>query len=205
MKRINILAALACALLVVVLASCGGLQTNNLQSITLSAKLVNGVPPSGQSGFVNLVGNGGTIQLQAMGNYSNGKTHDLTTVATYNVTVDPAHNVDAFGNVLVPACKSGTCPNPGTPPPYASGTVEFSPSGMITAVEPATCTWIDIAPLVNGVPQPPAWFYSGDYVVTVTFQGITSQPVFVPVASSGGNQMYNGQLNNPTGACGPTS
>jgi len=28
--------------------------------------------------------------------------------------------------------------------------------------------------------------------------------VYIPVASSGGNQVYNGQLNNPTGACGPT-
>jgi len=201
-KRINILVALACALLVLVLAGCGGIS-NNLQTITLSAKLINGVPPTGQSGFFSLQGNGGTIQLQATGNYSSGKTHDLTTVATYNVMVDPQHNVDAFGNTLLPPCKPGACPSPATPP-YTSGTVQFNASGLITAVEPATCTWVDIAPLLNGVPQPPAWFYSGDYVVTVTFQGITSQPVYIPVASSGGNQVYNGQLNNPTGACGPT-
>ena len=203
MKRTNILAALACALLVLVLVGCGGM-TNNLQSITLGAKLINGKPPTGQAGFFSLMGNGGTIQLQATGNYSSGKTHDLTTVVTYNVMVDPQHNVDAFGSTLLPPCKPGACPSPATPP-YTSGTVEYSSSGMITAVEPATCTWVDIAPLLNGVPQPPAWFYSGDYVVTATFQGMTSQPVYIPVASSGGNQVYNGQLNNPTGACGPTS
>jgi len=57
----------------------------------------------------------------------------------------------------------------------------------------------------DGNPQPPAWFYSGDYVVTATFGGITSQPFYIPVASSAGNQYYNGQENNPNGLCGPSS
>jgi hypothetical protein len=202
-KRTTILAALACALLALSFAGCAG--SNNLQSITLSAKYINGVPQTSQSGFITLEGNGGTIQLQATGEYSSTKTKDLTNLVTYSVSVDPANNTDAFGNILVPPCTPGKCPNPGQAPPYASGTVQFSPTGLITAVEPATCTWVDIAPLgANGTVPTPAWFYSGDYVVTATFGGVTSQPVFVPIASSAGNQFYNGQENNPTGACGPT-
>jgi hypothetical protein len=202
-KRTNTFAALFCVLLALSLASCGG--SNNLQSITLSAKYVNGVPPTGQSGFVTLEGNGGTIQLQAMGEYSSTKTKDLSNEVTYTAVVDPQNNVDAFGNILLPPCKVGTCPNPGQAPPYTTGTLQYSPTGLVTAVEPATCTWVDIAPLgANGTVPTPAWFYSGDYVVTATFGGISSQPVFIPVASSAGSQFYNGQENNPSGACGPT-
>ena len=209
MKRKQILTALACALLAVASVGCGG--SNHLQSIQLSAKLINGATPTTQSGFTTLEGNGGTIQLQAMGAYSDTKTKDLTTVVTYKVEVDPVNNTDAFGNVLLPPCVTGSCPSPASPP-YGNGTVEYSPTGLITAVEPATCTWIDIAPVVTvGTAPPPAWFYSGDYVVTATFDGITSQPFYIPVASSAGAQYYPlsqegnaNYLNNPDGLCGPT-
>ena len=72
----------------------------------------------------------------------------------------------------------------------------FSPSGLITAVEPAVCTW------VNGTSDPgtvPSWSYVGDYVITATFQGVTSQPFYVPVGSAAG--VVN--LSNPSGKCGP--
>jgi hypothetical protein len=190
-NRKTLLAAVTCAFLVFIMLGCG--QTNNLQTIQLNAALINGVAPTSQGGFFTLQGNGGTIQLQAIGNYSNSKTKDLTNVVTYNVIVDPVNDVDAFGNTLLPPCQA-PCQTAG------QGTVEFSKTGLITAVEPATCTWVDIAP-VGGTAS---WFYSGDYQVTVTFQGITSQPVYIPVASSAGNQFYNGVENNPTGACGPT-
>lgn len=191
MKRTNIFVALSCALLVLVLAGCGG--SNKLQSIQLNAALINGVAPAGQAGFFTLQGNGGTIQMQAIGTYSSGKTKDLSNVVTYNVAVDPIHNVDAFGVTLLPPC-AGPCLD------SQHGTVEFSATGLITAIEPATCSWIDIGPLGS-----PAWFYSGDYVVTVSFGGVISQPVYIPVASSAGNTTYKGVQNNPTGLCGPSS
>lgn len=185
-KRKTLFTALACALLVFSMLGCG--TSNHLQSITLGASLINGVPPTGQSGFFTLEGNGGTIQLQATGNYSSGKTHDLTPMVTYKMIVDPVHGVDAFGNPL----------------PAPPQTAQISVSGLVTAVEPATCTWVDISP----DPTMPAFFYSGDYEVTVTFEGITSQPVYIPVASSAGNQFYPtappNTENNPTGQCGPT-
>ena len=203
MKCKTILAMLACVALAVSLVGCGAFKgdTSDLKSITLTVALINGQPPSSQSGFVNLQGNGGTIQLLATGEYTGGTTKDITHVATYNVVVDPQHNMDAFNNTLLPPCAPPSCPDP-TEPPYTSGTVEYSPTGLLTAVEPATCTWVDVEPLDGtGKPQNPSWFYTGDYVVTVTFQGITSNPIYVPIASSAGNQFYGGQENNPSGYC----
>jgi hypothetical protein len=210
----QILAALVLAIVSLSLIGCGAVkgQTSDLKSITLGVSLVNGIAPATQSGFFTLEGNGGTIQLQATGEYSGGTTKDITHVVTYNVIVDPNYTQDAYGNTLVPPCTPPSCPVPASGPPYTSGTVEYSPTGLIAAVEPATCTWVDIAPLQNGTVQPPSWFYNGDYVVTVTYQGITSNPIYIPVASSSGNQYYPWQNdgnsayeNNPTGACGPST
>ncbi len=201
MKRTNILAALACALLVFVLVGCGA--TNKLQSVTLGVSLINGVAPSGQSGFFTLEGNGGTMQLTATANYSNGKSqlvHGAGVV--YSIVVDPVNNVDAYGNPLPTPCMATPCAQTSS-----QGTALLSPTGLVTAVEPATCTWVDIAPLPATTPS---WFYSGDYEVTVTYQGVISQPIYIPVASSAGDQYYPyfdidaANLNNPTGACGPT-
>jgi hypothetical protein len=214
----HIFAALGCALLALNTVGCGAFkgQTSDLKSITLGASLINGVAPSGQSGFFTLEGNGGTIQLQATGEYNGGTTKDITHVVTYNVMVDPNYSRDAYGNPLVPPCAPPSCPAPGQPP-YTSGTVEYSPTGLLTAVEPASCTWVDIVPLLNGVVQAPSWFYVGDYVVTVTYQGITSNPIYIPVASEAGDQFYPAlnpdgtpdtnpaNENNPSGACGPTA
>jgi len=182
-KRKTLFAALACALLAFSMLGCG--NTNNLQSITLSARLINGVAPATQSGFFTLAGNGGTIQLLATGNYSSSKTKDLTNEVTYTMIVDPVNGVDAFGDSL----------------PAPPQTAQISVTGLITAVEPATCSWVDVSP----DPTKPAWFYSGDYEVTVTFQGVKSQPVYIPVASSAGNPNYNGINNNPSEQCGPSS
>ena len=211
MKRTNILAASGCALLLFSLLGCS--TNNHLQSITLNVATVNGAAPSSQTGFVTLQGNGGTIQLQALGQYSNSSTPDITSKVTFNVVVDPSNNTDAFGNTLVPPCAVGSCPNPTQAPPYASGTVEYSQTGLITAVEPATCTWLDIAPITtSGTTPTPAWFYSGDYVVTATYGGVTSQPIYIPIASSAGNQYYPiseegnpNYENNPDGLCGPST
>jgi hypothetical protein len=192
-KRTNIFVALACALLVFSLG-CG--SSNKLQSITLSAQFVNGVAPSSQTGFVTLDGNGGTIQLLATGTYSSTKTKDLTNAVIYTVKVDPLANVDQFGNPLIPPCAAPACPAPSTPP-YTNGTVEYSPTGLITAVQPAVCTWVNVAQSGTS----PSWAYVGDYVVTATYQGVTSQPFYIPVASSTGIT----STSNPSGACGPSS
>ena len=182
MKRKTLLAALACAFLVFSMLGCGA--TNKLQTIQLNVALNDGVVPSGQSGVATLQGNGGTIQLQAIGISSNEKQSDLTDKVTYTVVVDPAHNLDVFGNTLIPPCQSPSCPAPAQPP-YTNGTVEFSSTGLITAVEPATCTFPDGSA-----------GYIGDYVVTASFAGITSQPIFIPVASS---------LDDKGLPCGPTT
>jgi len=201
-KYTRLFAALACVGLALTLTGCGAFsgKTNQLQTITLNVALVNGVAPTGQSGFVTLQGNGGTIQLQPLGNYGGGTPKDLTRMATITVIVDPFTNQDAFGNTLLAPCF-GPCPLPFD---GVHGTVEWNGTGLVTAVEPATCTWVDVEPLDSkGNVQPPAWLYVGDYMVTATYGGVTSQPVYIPVASSGGNQFYNGQENNPSGACGP--
>jgi hypothetical protein len=151
-NRKTLFAALACALLVIGMLGCG--TTNNLQTITLTS--------SGGSGFFNLKGEGGTLQLLATGNYSSGKTRDLTSVVTYSVTVSPD------GEVLP------------TPPL----TVTTSLTGLMTAVEPFICTWHDANPDLT---KPPAWELTGSYKVTATFGGITSQPVYVGVGSAAGD------------------
>jgi hypothetical protein len=179
-NRKTLLAAVTCAFLVFIMLGCG--QTNNLQTIQLNAALINGVAPTGQTGFVTLQGLGGTIQLQAIGNYTNSKTKDLTNVVTYSMIVDPNNNVDQFGSTL----------------PAPPQTAQISLTGLVTATEPSACTWVNLA-------QPPAttpsWAYSGDYMVTVKYLGVTSQPIFIPVASQAGIV----SSTNPTGQCGPSS
>jgi hypothetical protein len=168
-NRKTLLAALAGALLVFSMLGCGA--TNHLQSVTLGATLINGEAPTGQTGFYALQGNGGTIQLAATANYSNGKPVLLHgSDVTYTMIVDPNHNVDAFGNLL----------------PAPPKTAMINTTGLVTAVEPATCTFVD---------DQGTYVYVGAYLVTASFQGITSQPVYIPVASSAG----------PSGACLPTS
>ena len=206
MKCKHILAALGCALLALSTVGCGAFKgdTNHLQSITLNVALVNGVAPTSQSGFVSLVGNGGTIQLQPMGNYGGGVAKDLTKQATITIIVDPFHGVDAFDDPLLAPC-SGPCPLPFD---GIHGTVQWDQTGLVTAVEPATCTWVDTAELdpITLKPQPPVWFYQGAYMVTASLGGVTSQPIYIPLASSSGNPDDIFAIpaiigNNPSGFC----
>ena len=187
-KRTKILvAALACLLLGFGLMGCG--SSNNLKSITLNVIAINGAPTSQSGGIVSLEGLGGTIQLQAMGNYTGSASKDLSKQVTFNVVVDPLSQV-----FLLPPCQPPLCPAPASPP-YTNGTVEFSASGLVTAVEPAMCTWVNSDP--NGTL--PAWAYDGDYVATASYLGVTSEPVYMPVASAAGEV----STSNPSGACGP--
>jgi len=183
-KRTNIVAALGCALLVFSLLGCG--TNNHLQSITISAPASTALT----GGVYNLVGDGSTIQLQAVGAYSNSRTQDITNTVTWNLIVDPNYTVDAFDKPL----------------PGAGQTIEISPTGLVTAIEPADCTWIDVAP----TGETASWFFVGAYQVTATLNGVTSQPIYIPIASSAGNvnDVFppNPQTdNNPSQQCGPSS
>jgi len=195
-NRKTLFAALVCALLVFSMLGCGA--TNHLQSITLGASLINGVAPTSQTGIYNLQGDGGTIQLTATGNYSNGKPVPLHGGGlVYTMIVDPNYGQDAYGNALLPPCY-GPCTT------STEGTAEISPTGLVTAVEPATCSWVDPVP----APGAPSWFFVGAYQVTASFGGVTSQPIYIPLASSAGNPNYifvtpNLADNNPTDQCGP--
>jgi hypothetical protein len=172
-NRKTLFAALACASLVFSMLGCG--TTNHLQTITLTA--------SGSSGLFNVAGEGGTLQLVATGNYSSQKTHDLTNVVAYSISVTPGSQ-DAFGFALAD-------------PPQ---TLTLNDTGLLTAVPPFDCTWVDVSP----DPKKFAWFLSGSYAVTASFQGITSQPVYISVASSAGNPDNPPLIgNNPTEQCGP--
>ncbi len=152
------------------LLGCG--TSNKLQTVTLSV--------SGSSGLFNIKGEGGTLQLKATGNYSSGKTHDLTNVVTYTMT--------PIGNEIL-----SLGPTTYTPLPAPPQTATISKTGMLTAVAPFACSWHDAEPDVTQ--NKPAWFLAGSYQVVATYQGVVSQPVFVGVASSAGD--------GPSNACGP--
>jgi len=151
---------------------CGGPAIGDLKTITLSSA------PS-----ANLVGEGGTVQLAAMGTYSSGAQRDITTRITYTVTPIGA---DDGGAALMNAVTA-TCT-----PAQGCGTVSISSTGLVTAIAPFVCTWVDMNTSGTGSP---AWAISGSYQVTATAGKITSQPVFISVASAAGA--------GSTGKCGP--
>lgn len=138
--------------------------TNHLQTITLSS--------GNASGTFNVHGIGGTLQLKATGNYSSSKTKDLSNVVTYTMIVDPSHGVGLSA------------------PPL---TAQINATGMITAVEPAVCTWTNLN--ASDLTKDAAWVLDADYMVVAKFEGVTSQPVFVGIGSAAGI--------SKDGSCGP--
>jgi hypothetical protein len=124
-------------------------------------------------GIVNLSGLGTTLQLHVTANYTSGKTIDETNFATYTVMPD---GFDDTGAAL----------------PAPPSTMSISKTGMITAVLPATCVWENL-----GTTTTPSWFYTGDYIVTATYRGFTSNPIYIPIAS--------GAANTGNGQCGPSA
>ncbi|MBI3646884.1 MAG: hypothetical protein HY233_13105 [Acidobacteriales bacterium] len=163
MIRKTFFTALLCAIVATTLLGCGG--SNKLQTIKISI--------GDSNTMYNLKGIGGTLQLKVTGNYSSGKTHDLTNVATYSIIPDPVMS-----------------PNLPTPPL----TVTLSNTGLLTAVQPGICTWRNAQPDPNKVVTDPIWVIDGDYLVTASFDGVTSEQVFVTVASA---------ADPATGTCGP--
>ena len=124
----------------------------------------------------NLQGLGGTIQLAVQGNYSYGPAQDLTTKATYAVTPD---GTDWTGAAL--------------PTPPAG--ISISVQGLATAVDPAVCSWVNVS---SG--SQPSWALSGTYKVVATYKGISSQPLYIAMASAAGSPAAPGD-----GACGPAT
>jgi hypothetical protein len=140
-------------------------QTNHLQTITLTS--------ANSTGTFEVKGIGGTLQLTATGNYSSQQTHDLTNVVTYTVT---PFGLDDNNNPLP------------TPP---LGLI-LNATGLATGADPAVCSFVN---LQTDPTKPPAWALAGSYKVIATFQGVTSQPVYIAMASAAGPA--------PTGLCGP--
>jgi hypothetical protein len=168
--RKKLVIALSTALAFLALLGCG--TSNKLQTITLSA--------SGSSGLFNAKGEGGTLQLVATGNYSSGKTHDLTNVVTYTITQN---------GLQIASLKPTTY----APLPAPPQTATIDKTGLVTAVPPFACTWHDAEP--DPTQNKPSWFLTGSYQVVATYQGVSSQPVFVGIGSASGD--------GPSGACGP--
>ncbi len=71
----------------------------------------------------DLQGIGATTQLQVQGTYAYGPNRDLTNEVTYTMIVDPN------SQIALP-----------TPP----NTITVSSTGLVTAVEPAVCTFNDV-------------------------------------------------------------
>jgi hypothetical protein len=190
-NRTTLFAALACALLVFSMLGCG--STKKLQSVQLSTSSESETSTSGLS----LNGISSNIQLYAWANYSNGKSVLIHgDEVTWQIVLDPIYNQDAYGNVL-------------PPPPQV---VQLNATGLATAVDPAYCTWVDVAAVTQANPTPtPSWAESGTYDVTATFQGMVTAPVAIAVADTGGDAYFPyydqdaGNLNNPSGLCGPSS
>jgi hypothetical protein len=170
-KHTRILAALL-GVLTLLTTSCG--VGDKIGSVSVSAAGATG-------GTINLVGLGGTIQLHVTANYTSGKQIDETNFATYTVVPEGVYTTYSGG------VASGTVPL--SSPPQ---TLTINKTGMVTAVDPAICTWVNLGTL-----QTPAWAYTGDYMITATYRGFTSQPIFIPLASAASGQ------SNTNGACGP--
>jgi hypothetical protein len=128
----------------------------------------------------NLIGIGGKVQLSVSGTYNSTNVKDLSTVATYIVTPT---GTDVNNNALA------------APP----NTVMISTTGLVTAVDPAVCTWG--ATGASGSTAPAGWFLTGSYQIVATYQGVTSQPIYIGVASAIGS---NSGDNNPDFLCGPS-
>jgi hypothetical protein len=149
-KRTSILALLVSAMLYISLLGCGTPARGNLQTVTLTASKS------------EVKGEGGTLQLTAMGNFTK-ENDDVTTTATYAVT---PKGTDLSGQLLL------------SPPQ----TITVSTTGLVTAVPPFVCSFHNA-----GTATTPAYVLEGSYQIVATFRGVASQPVFVGVASAAGD------------------
>jgi hypothetical protein len=136
------------------------------------------------TGTVNLSGLGGTLQLQVLANYTSGKQIDETNFSTYTVTPSGFEaTYDAGGNLIVPPAA----------PAMPAGGITLSNTAMVTAVT-GICSWTNL-----GTVAEPGWAFTGNYMITATYRGFTSNPVYIPLASAASSQP------GMDGACGPST
>jgi hypothetical protein len=176
-KRTSI-SILAISLIAVSLfsSSCG--TGDKIQSLEMQVAGVG-------TGTINLSGLGGTLQLQVVTVYTSGKQIDQTAFSTY--TVAPTgfyYSYDVNGNP--------TTQNSMPTPPDG---ITLNSSGMITAVDPGVCSWVNVGASASS----PAWAYTGYYQINANFRGFTSNPVYIPLASAASG------ASNTEGACGPSA
>lgn len=171
MKRTILFAALCVAAVFMLLLGCGNPAIGTLQSITLTA--------AGSTGTSEVYGEGGTLQLVATGNYSSNATKDLTSYVTYAAT--PIGTTEEGASLPATSAASPEV-------------ISISPTGLVTAVTPFVCTFHN-----NGTATQAVWALTGSYQIVATFQGISSQPIYVGVAS------HIGESGPPDdGQCGPS-
>jgi hypothetical protein len=161
-----VLTVLSVATLAILLAGCGNPAIGTLQSITLTSS----------SGILELQGEGGTIQLVAMGNYSSQTSKNLNTYVTYTATPTGT----ALGGASLPTTSTS---NPQT--------ISISATGLVTAIAPFVCTYHNA-----GTEAQPSYVLTGSYEITATASKVTSPPIYVGVASAAGD--------GPGDVCGPT-
>jgi hypothetical protein len=169
-KRSTILGVLMLATLPFLTSSCG--NSDKIASVSISS--------AGETGTINLYGLGATMQLQVLANYTSGKWVDETNYATYTVTAE-GYYTDWSTNINYPM-------------PTSPLTLTVNNTGMVTAVDPAVCSWQSAIQNNTGNT---GWAYTGWYEITATYRGFTSQPIDIPVASAA-----NGQPTE-SGQCGP--
>jgi hypothetical protein len=162
-KYSRILATLLGALSLV-MSGCG--TSDKIANVSMTV--------NGTTGVINLAGLGGTLQIAVHANYTSGKWIDQTNYAKYTVK---ALGIDY--NTQLPLAAS-------------PATLAVSNTGVITATDPAACTWQNLGTL-----SAPGWFYVGWYEVTASYRGYTSEPVYIPVASAASSQ------SGMSGQCGP--
>jgi hypothetical protein len=171
-KRTRILVTLL-AVLALLSSSCG--TGDKIASVSITA--------AGQTGTINLIGMGGTLQLQVMANYTSGKSIDETNFSTYTIT--PV-GLDDAGNAL-------------PTPPYG---IQLNKTGMITATANQSggglCTWTNLNTTTTATSSP-SWVYTGYYGIVATYRGFSSNPIYIPVASAAGNQSTSNY------ECGPSA
>jgi hypothetical protein len=174
-KHSRILVTVLSIAVLAAMSGCG--SSDKVESVSMSV-----VGASG--GTVNLYGLGSTLQLQVTTNYTSGKQVNETNFATFTSSIPTTSYVCQWDS-------SGNCTAEPMPTPPQGITV--SPNGLVTAVDPGTCSWVNV-----GTSSSPAWAYSGYYQINATNHGFTSNPVFIPLASAASGQPI------AQGLCGPT-
>jgi hypothetical protein len=149
-------------------------------------------------GGLNVPGISSTLQLYTWGNYSSGEQKLLLgQPVKYQIVLDPDYNVDALNRPLPQPFSDSGLPQ----------VLQLSPTGLLTAIDPAVCTYYDVAEIVppSTTAPAPSWQLSGSYDVTATFAGFTTPPANIGVSSAGGSYYYppgdTNDENNPNGLC----